>query len=210
MGGQGSQPEHPRTSGTHPPGPFVTPSRGRAWGRPLPSPVGSSLPPTWLWAGVSSHLSVVAGGGFTLQVAIRAAFKGPQRVSPVMEASHAALRATQRAGSGPQREHMWILNTDVATGCRSPDFPNMKRVQGPGRATPWGRLVGLRITRWKAGVCPGLGPALDPSGRSSLSTGVRTDTVPLCLDIKDRGKVDREGPHPCTGKMGRTGDQDQA
>ena len=52
------------------------------------------------------------------------------------------------------------------------------------------------MTRWKAGVCPGLGPALDPSGHSSLSIGVRTDKVPPCLVAKDREKVHGEGPPP--------------
>lgn len=180
----------------HEAGPGAGPSPAQ-WGHPRPPPGFEQGSP---------HICVSWQEGepvFTLQVAIRTAFKGPQRVSPVLEASHGAPRAAQQAGSGPQCEHMWILNTDVATGYWSPGFPNMKRVQGPGRAPPWARPVGFQMTRWKAGVCPGLGPALEPSGRSSLSIGVRTDKVPPCLDAKDRGKVDREGPPPLHREDGR-------
>lgn len=98
---------------------------------------------------------------------------------------------------------------DVATGCQS-DFPNMKKESGARKGNPWGRLVGLRITRWKAGVCQSFGASTGPLRPQQPPTGVRTDTVPLCLDIKDRGKVDREGPPPLhRGEDGRTGDQDQ-
>ena len=173
-------------------------------GQAPPQPSGVILGPR-LALGRGLLTSVCRGRSvnFTLQVAIRTAFKGPQRVSPVLEASHGAPRAAQQAGSGPQCEHMWILNTDVATGYWSPGFANMKRVQGPERAPPWARPVGFQMTRWKAGVCPGLGPALEPSGRSSLSIGVRTDKGPPCLDTKDRGKVDREGPPPLHREDGR-------
>ena len=76
---------------------------------------------------------------FTLQVAIRTAFKGPQRVSPVLEASHGAPRAAQQAGSGPQCEHMWILNTDVLES----RLPQHEESPGTRKGTPLGTTSGF-------------------------------------------------------------------
>lgn len=145
-----------------PPSPLqeARPGAGPPGCRPLPSPVGSSPPPAWFWAAVSSRLSVVAGGGFTLRVAIRAS--GPQRVSPVLEVSHGAPRAAQWAGRGPQCEHVWILNTDVATGHRSPVFPNMKRVQGPGRGAPVRTIAGFSDEKMEGGCVSRFGASTGP------------------------------------------------
>lgn len=191
----------PWTRGAHPPGPSVIPSRGRAWGRtpggrPLPSPVGSSFPPAWFWAAVSFRLSVVTGGGFTLRVAIRAAFKGSQRVSPVLEVFHGTPRAAQWAGRGPQCEHVWILNTDVATGHRSPGFPNKKRLQGPGWGAPVGTITGFSDEKMEGGCVSRFGASTGPLRPQQPLHMSENRQGPPCLDTKDRGDVGREGLPP--------------
>lgn len=189
------------TRGAHLPGPSVNPSRGRAWGRTPgrqapPQPSGVILSPAWFWAAVSFRLSVVAGGGFTLRVAIRAAFKGPQRVSPVLEVSHGAPRAAQWAGRGPQCEHVWILNTDVATGHRSPGFPNMKRVQGPGRGAPVGTIAGFSDEKMEGGCVSTFGASTGPLRPQQPLHMSENRQGPPRLDTKDRGEVGWEGLPP--------------
>lgn len=167
LGGRGSQRGHPLDQRGSPSWPlrhpFTRPGLGQDPRRQAPpQPSGVILSPAWFWAAVSLCLSVVTGGGFALRVSIRAAFKGSQRVSPVLEVFHGTPRAAQWAGRGPQCEHVWILNTDVATGHRSPGFPNMKRVQGPGWGAPVGTITGFSDEKMEGGCVSRFGASTGP------------------------------------------------